>query len=64
MGNPTGFMQFQRELPADRSPLGRVNDWQEFHEHMPVTKLQEQGGRCTLFAIPGPSSMEWHPGVR
>ena len=46
MGNPTGFMQFQRELPADRSPLERVNDWQEFHEHLPETKLQEQGGRC------------------
>ncbi|MEE9569100.1 MAG: glutamate synthase subunit beta [Candidatus Binatia bacterium] len=52
MGNPTGFMQFQRELPADRSPLERVNDWQEFHEHLPETKLQEQGGRCMDCGIP------------
>jgi glutamate synthase (NADPH) small chain len=31
MGKPTGFLEFQRELPKDRSPLGRVADWKEFH---------------------------------
>src|SRR5713226_2994059 len=46
MGKPTGFMEFQRELPTDRSPLERVNDWQEFHEHFAETKLQKQGKRC------------------
>ncbi len=52
MGKPTGFMEFQRELPPDRSALERINDWQEFHQHLPVDKLQEQGGRCMDCGIP------------
>lgn len=52
MGKPTGFMEFHRELPGDRSPLERVNDWGEFHEHFPETKLQQQGGRCMDCGIP------------
>ena len=39
MGKPTGFLDFQRELPTDRSPLGRVADYKEFHEHMPEAEL-------------------------
>jgi len=52
MGKPTGFMEFQRQLPADRSPLMRVNDWQEFHEHFLESKLREQGARCMDCGIP------------
>ncbi|HEV8717839.1 MAG TPA: glutamate synthase subunit beta [Candidatus Binatia bacterium] len=52
MGKPTGFMEFQRELPVDRLPLERVNDWQEFHEHFAEAKLQQQGGRCMDCGIP------------
>ncbi|MBI2089830.1 MAG: glutamate synthase subunit beta [Deltaproteobacteria bacterium] len=52
MGKPTGFMEFQRELPPDRSPLERLNDWQEFHDHFPESKLREQGGRCMDCGIP------------
>src|SRR2546425_1304405 len=52
MGKPTGFLEYQRELPADRSPLERVHDWQEFHDHFPVLKLQEQAGRCMDCGIP------------
>ena len=52
MGKPTGFMEFDRELPGDRSPLERVKDWQEFHDHFPIIKLQEQGGRCMDCGIP------------
>jgi len=52
MGKPTGFMEFQRELPLDRSPLERVNDWQEFHEHFAESKLREQGARCMDCGIP------------
>ena len=46
MPKPTGFLEFPRELPQDRSPSERVNDWHEFHEHFPDTKLQQQGARC------------------
>ena len=52
MGKPTGFLEFQRELPKDRSPLGRVADWQEFHIHMPEADLKKQGARCMDCGIP------------
>ena len=43
MGKPTGFMEYERELPQDRSPLERVKDWNEFHEHFSQDKLQRAG---------------------
>ncbi|HEY2988335.1 MAG TPA: glutamate synthase, partial [Candidatus Binatia bacterium] len=52
MGKPTGFMEIERELPLDRSPLERTNDWGEFHEHFPEKKLQGQGARCMDCGIP------------
>ncbi len=52
MGKPTGFFDFQRELPADRSPAERVRDWKEFHEHMPEPRLREQGARCMDCGVP------------
>lgn len=52
MGKPTGFLEIQRELPADRSPQQRVKDWKEFHEHMPEEKLRDQGARCMDCGIP------------
>ena len=52
MGQPDGFLKFQRELPKDRSPLGRVADWQEFHIHMPEADLKKQGARCMDCGIP------------
>jgi glutamate synthase (NADPH/NADH) small chain len=52
MGKPTGFMEYQRELPADRSPEERIKDWQEFHLHFPDEKLQIQGARCMDCGVP------------
>ncbi|MCZ6631783.1 MAG: glutamate synthase subunit beta, partial [bacterium] len=52
MGKPTGFMEHTRELPADRSSLERVKDWNEFHEHFDEQKLQDQGARCMDCGIP------------
>src|SRR5215469_10242789 len=52
MGKPDGFLQFQRELPKDRSPSGRISDWKEFHEHMPEADLKKQGARCMDCGIP------------
>jgi glutamate synthase (NADPH/NADH) small chain len=34
MGKPTGFMEYSREIPADREPLERLKDWNEFHLHL------------------------------
>jgi len=52
MGKPTGFMEYSRELPADRDPLERINDWNEFHLHMPEEQLRIQGARCMDCGIP------------
>jgi glutamate synthase (NADPH/NADH) small chain len=52
MGKPTGFMEYERELPQDRSPLERVRDWNEFHEHFSEEKLRHQGARCMDCGIP------------
>ncbi|TLU88404.1 MAG: glutamate synthase subunit beta [Chlorobium sp.] len=46
MGKLKGFMEYRRALPADREPLERIKDWQEFHEEMPEEGLQNQGARC------------------
>ena len=59
MGKPTGFIEFQRELPADRDPVERIKDWGEFHHHHPDEKLQEQGARCMDCGVPF-----CHTGVR
>ena len=52
MAKPTGFMEYRRELPSDRSPRERIEDWQEFHLHMSDLKLQEQGARCMDCGVP------------
>jgi glutamate synthase (NADPH/NADH) small chain len=52
MGKPTGFLEFERELPADRSPLTRIGDWQEIHLHQSEGDLKKQGARCMDCGIP------------
>lgn len=52
MGKPTGFLEFLRELPIDRSAQKRIHDWNEFHEHMDEKNLQQQGARCMDCGIP------------
>ena len=52
MGKPTGFMEYQRELPPDRAPLERIKDWNEFHEHWSDEKHARQGARCMACGIP------------
>ncbi|RMF04208.1 MAG: glutamate synthase subunit beta [Chloroflexi bacterium] len=52
MGKPTGFMEFPREIPADRAPTERIKDWQELHLHFPDEKLKQQGARCMDCGIP------------
>jgi len=52
MAKPTGFMEYQRELPPDRAPEERIKDWKEFHLHFEDTKLQVQAARCMNCGIP------------
>ena len=52
MGKPTGFIEYLRELPVDRTPTERVRDWKEFHHHMEEKKLRQQGARCMDCGVP------------
>ncbi len=52
MGKPTGFIEYLRELPLDRSPIDRVRDWDEFHHHMEEKPLRNQAARCMDCGVP------------
>ena len=52
MAKPTGFLEYEREIPTDESPLARVNNWDEFHHHLPEEKLLNQAARCMDCGIP------------
>ncbi len=52
MGKPTGFIEYLRESPVDRTPKDRVGDWKEFHHRMEEKKLRNQGARCMDCGVP------------
>jgi glutamate synthase (NADPH/NADH) small chain len=52
MGKPTGFIEYLRELPVDRTPQERIKDWNEFHHHMEEKRLRNQGARCMDCGVP------------
>jgi glutamate synthase (NADPH/NADH) small chain len=52
MGKPTGFLEYPRELPLDRTPAERVRDWNEFHDHQAEDDLKKQGARCMDCGVP------------
>jgi len=52
MGKQTGFLEYTRQLPMFRSPGDRVQDWNEFHHHLPQSALQEQAARCMDCGVP------------
>ena len=52
MGKPTGFIEYLRELPVDRTPQERVRDWKEFHHHMEERRLRNQAARCMDCGVP------------
>jgi glutamate synthase (NADPH/NADH) small chain len=52
MGKPTGFIEFNRELPSRRPVELRVHDWNEVYNAFPPAKVREQGARCMDCGIP------------
>ncbi|MCB1123422.1 MAG: glutamate synthase subunit beta, partial [Verrucomicrobiae bacterium] len=52
MGNPTGFLKVDRNLPQDRDAVLRVGDWKEVHTEMAVSDIQEQASRCMDCGVP------------
>jgi glutamate synthase (NADPH/NADH) small chain len=52
MGKTTGFIEFERRMPADRSASERVKDWDEFHLELDPPARVEQAARCMDCGIP------------
>ncbi|MGZ6926331.1 MAG: glutamate synthase subunit beta [Acidimicrobiia bacterium] len=52
MGEPTGFMKYERETPTRRSVPVRLRDWREVYEPFPEAHLRTQAARCMDCGIP------------
>ncbi len=52
MGKPTGFKEFDRELPQEEAPAERIRHYREFSLELPVVRLQQQAARCMDCGIP------------
>jgi glutamate synthase (NADPH/NADH) small chain len=52
MGKPTGFLEFDRELPGKRDPKTRINDYKELYLNFEDEKTNQQAARCMDCGIP------------
>lgn len=52
MGKPTGFMEFERELPSKTSVEERLKNYNEFVHRLPDEKLNQQAARCMDCGVP------------
>lgn len=52
MGKPTGFKEFDRELPPTVDPKTRVNNYKEFYLEVSEDKSKQQAARCMDCGIP------------
>ncbi len=52
MGKTTGFLEFERELPAKRPVEERINDYNEFVHRYSDEQLNRQSGRCMDCGVP------------
>jgi glutamate synthase (NADPH/NADH) small chain len=52
MGKPTGFLEYNRELPEEKTPQERVKDYAEFYLDFSTRKTEIQSARCMECGIP------------
>ena len=52
MGDPRGFLKYDRELPRHRPVATRVRDWREVYEAFPSGSVRRQAARCMDCGIP------------
>jgi glutamate synthase (NADPH) small chain len=52
MGKPTGFLEFNREMPGKEAPKERLHHYREFVEKYTPEKLNEQSARCMNCGVP------------
>ncbi len=52
MGDPKGFLKYNRELPTTRPVEERVQDYKEIYEDFPLEKTTAQAARCMDCGVP------------
>ena len=52
MGNPFGFTEFRRKMPAKRSSGTRVGDWREIYLNWDEKESRSQASRCMDCGVP------------
>src|SRR5688500_4393215 len=52
MGKPTGFLEFDRELPGKKPVGDRLKNYNEFVERYSDEKLNQQSARCMNCGVP------------
>ena len=52
MGDTTGFLKHDRELPSRRAVPVRIKDWREVYEPFPIREVRTQASRCMDCGIP------------
>ncbi|GGE37434.1 glutamate synthase [NADPH] small chain [Pullulanibacillus camelliae] len=52
MGKLTGFLDYDRKKPKERSPRDRLRDWKEYQLGWSEETLKEQGARCMDCSTP------------
>ncbi len=52
MGKPTGFLEYNRELPKAKEPSKRIEDYKEIYIEFPEEKTLSQAARCMDCGIP------------
>jgi glutamate synthase (NADPH/NADH) small chain len=52
VGDPRGFLRYDRELPPRRPPGLRIRDWREVYEPVEASVLANQAARCMDCGIP------------
>ena len=52
MGKPTGFKEYNRELPGKRPVAERIKDFKEIYHPFPKEKLKTQAARCMDCGVP------------
>ena len=50
MGETTGFLQWERQLPERRPVPVRLRDWKEVYEEFPADEVRTQAGRWMIAA--------------
>jgi glutamate synthase (NADPH) small chain len=52
MGNPSGFLQYTRQLPAKEKVAERIHHSREFVQPWTAEQLNQQSGRCMNCGVP------------